>query len=417
MNDNETNFIYSDSPFVAIALASFDSQKNVSIIEKWFYGQDKKEILLEPLLRLNFYSPSSEKDNSLKTILFRHVDCYENKLSSYSSIFQIKVGENNNIYTLSIIYQTQNLTITPEIETLIKYCLRQITHSARYALKFQQPMQSINPLMSRTLESLIKFVSCHVFKAPSLEKLPADLLFYMNVLTSHFETQMCTVIETSDYFQAKSLAYFLANFTVLVKLYHSSLDFMKRPIPGLYLQVVQVQNQSPEDILISFPFPCTWVRMSDKTVFQTPHYDEQTSISGDYNSLSSMVTDDPERERLIGVCKKKYKLSVKTNPAPWVMATVLMVSQSEESIRQRLCQLRLSHLIDIARTTVDITNEWVGEASFIIFEKVRDLWEMLGLTGKDDMYMVASVAQMLDTTIQGKLFTNRRVMLTQISTV
>ncbi|EAY11197.1 hypothetical protein TVAG_127030 [Trichomonas vaginalis G3] len=417
MNEVESLLNSTDSTFLAVALGTYNDQKEVTVLEKWLYYQDKNEMPFEYLLKLNTYIPSSEKDMRLKNILFRHVDSHQLNLGSFASIYQITNDDVKRNYCVAIIYNLKKIDMSFEQEQQIKYFLKQITHSTRSALKFQQPLQISTPLISRALEYLNRFTNAHIYKMPDFPSLPADLMFHMIALTSHFETQMSTIIESNDYNQAKAMAQFLANFMFPYQLYHSSFEHLRRPISGLYLQIIQCQAQSPEDILLTFSFPCTWIRLSDKTVWQTPTMDEQISVSGDYNSLVNLNTEDPERERLIQVIKKKYKLTQKTSPCPWVVSSVILVSQAEERIRQRMCALRLESLMNIARSAIDITNNWIGESSFILFEKVRELWEILGLTGKDDMYMIAAVGQILDSTIQGKLFTNRRVVLMQISSV
>ena len=97
---------------------------------------------------------------------------------------------------------------------------------------------------------------------------------------------------------------------------------------------------------------------------------------------------------------------------------MVMVSQANPQFRQKLCQLRIQNLLNMAKAAINITNEIIQPTSkFLLFEKVKEIWEMLGLSGKEDMYLVACVGQLLDPTIQGKLFTNRRGALEKISNV
>ena len=97
-------------------------------------------------------------------------------------------------------------------------------------------------------------------------------VFLTEVLTSHLQTEMTTVIESSDEESALNLFKFLSLFCLTNQLSLSSDKYKSYVVPGLYLQIVTHQDEFPLTTLYTFERPWTWIRLDEKLVVQITDY-------------------------------------------------------------------------------------------------------------------------------------------------
>ena len=401
-----------NNPFLSITLAVKNTTAS-SIVQNWYYREDTTNSYLNQIINLILFNP----EQMIKKETKYHIESgqlHQINTGYFASLFFAV----ENYYAITLFYRLNQLKQTPENIRNITIQLKLISLTIKHYLVNSKPIQSLNSIIVRTFDNLVRFTNQHISVPVNVFSTPSDIQFLSVLLTSHFETQMTTVIEGSDPAQCFQLASFLANFTLPEQLYHSTFEHLKRPIPGLHIQCIMRQMQDPIDMMITFPSSCTWIRLPEMIIAQTPGNDDQIAASTEYLETSVLCHDHQEELKRLARIKKHYKITPKKDAAPWVIATMVMVSQANPQQRQKLCQLRLQNLLNIAKAAINLTHEIIQPTSkFLLFEKVKEIWEMLGLSGKEDMYLVACVGQILDPTIQGKLFTNRRGALEKISNV
>ena len=409
---SENDFLFCDEtenqPLISVVIASFDLLSGIKICHRWIFEKieesNRVEYLqnLDDVLKVTLNNVHRQSENNFENgcvtstaefpcfewFLTNVVFLYKNSTFAKRGIF-ISVGFifhskfiGNNLYlNNSLMYYTkifanffkqmviknENFNIFPSLKGFLQRIANECSRLININLRLQN-----NGLMS----NITSF-------SPS----PENLNFFAILLTSHMQTQMTTVIESSSYEDAKEIAMFLIHFMLPFQRDMSSLQHNSSPVNNLFLQCVDRQKCSPENLMISFERPVTWLRLPEKQIFRTSNLEMRHSASVSSEFLIS--TEMSLEEDQISQIKNSYQVHLMSEPSFWALVTYSYIIQFPDKVKLIICQNQFSEVLNI---TIELLSICKGKVE----KDLAPILKNLRVISKQGALMVMSLTQIYD---------------------
>ena len=404
-------------PLIAAAIASFDILSGIKVMNQWLPNHGTLPIPLLDILKLTLSNIHRQKEEALLQFVTSTSDMQQVGLFVVSSYFMIQKKKDKIFYNVSLIFDRNSIDPKRFSPYLEEEC-REIAYTAKSTISSNSPLSKLDVLIQRTNEVCQILSRSGVSKLPDIVVHPSDAAFFGLILTAHLTTHMNTVIESNNPEEAEKYGNFLAHFTLPNILQHACLDYLPAPVPGLSIQLVSKQPDTTEDFLLRFRSPTTLIRMPERLVISTPSADTQERAHGDF--MIANAIESGQRQIKIAQLKMQYKNSlIQVKPAPWATATVAVMTQMPKNTHSLICRQQLNSIIGLSLAVIEFVDEKLSlsKSAFLQPDEINDIIKTLKLTGKNDLSLIISVAQMFDQSLQRKLFLSRKDVFMQFTNV
>ena len=406
-----------DHPIVAIAIASFNIVCGIKVCYQWKFTQDEFPMSLDDLFKISLSNVHRQNEQIFQDCSTSIIDVKFAKWTVINAIFIFNVKNQRSMhYSISIILNSDRISSNPHHTNFFLSWANTLASALKIVLTKKEPYQKLRSIIDKCSESITKVSLAHISQLPPINPEPIDAPFLATLLTSHLQTQMTTVIECPTEDIALKYAHFLAHFTLPAQRELSSLKFNPQPIPGLFLQICQRQSVSLEESLLNFNGPCTWVKIADGHIFQTPDLEAQKIAHKEYILTTTIDSDEPESKKKLTKLRSGYKVAQILNPAPWATATVTILVRVPKAVRNLVCEQQLGSIVRMSITLISMVEDRLRESNSnaLNSDQKNEIWRTLKLTGKEDLTVVVSVALNFDQNIYKKFFSSKKDTILQL---
>lgn len=381
---NETN----DSPFIGIAVGSFDLLSGIRLCHAWVFQKEEKiNEKIENALKVTLANVHRQSEEFYNVVSTSIIEMQNFKWFITNTIFLVSNNTTNPSMKrnkfISVIFIFKSILIRNDfhLKNSLLILTRKFAQNVKSCFTNNHPFTSLKEYIdiiiyrgSCLIQSGIPksyYVLNKEFKLSTTE-----FLFYATLLTSHIQTKMTTVIETSSLTDALQIVSFLINFMFPFQIDQSSIQHMLAPVPGLFLQIVEKQKQPIGEIVRNFNGPVTWLRIFDrKKIFQfasTSKFKPNASAAPPPLESFEVFSDGQERD-------------AKPAVANWSLATVqLLLSSQSKNESKVICEQQFSEL---ARHAL----------FFVAADGRRDALKKAMDVGEQDERLLAAAAQAMQT--------------------
>ncbi|KAH0791501.1 hypothetical protein GPJ56_004587 [Histomonas meleagridis] len=300
------------------------------------------------------------------------------------------------------------MKVNLQLLNFFKFWIKIFTYATKTIIQKNESFSTLKPLILKISNEFTRIVSSLIPKIPDFESFAFDQQLLSVLLTSHFKTQMTTVIESTTKQESIRYAQFLSHFILPYQLELSSLDYSPNVTTGLYLQCVKRQNGHPADYMMQFPRPVTWLRLPERQIFCTNSESGTFDVKSkaDFILANILENKDPEVKKTISRFKAIHRVEEVTIPAPWVVAVVATIIQTPKISRNLVCEQFLGNLIRMAVVLVAYVKEKMITNNTLSKEHTNEIQKMLKLVGSEDFSLVIAVANLFDEDIFKKFKRN-----------
>lgn len=343
------------SPIISIAIGSFDLLSGTRLCNVWVFSKKEENFTenLENSLKSTLSTVHRQMDPN-NVYLFANIptstvdiQCLgwyiTNAIFTHaSSVNAINpAAKRDTFYSVIFIFKSFLIRNDYHLRRSLLSLTRKFAESAKTCLANNQPLSSLKEYADdcrRLATSLIESGIPTSFYVQNKEfGLPCtDLYFYSSLLTSHIQTKMTTVIETTSLSEAFKIVSFLINFMFPFQIGQSSIQHALTPVPGLFLQIVEKQKRNILDIVSEFNGPVTWLKLFESReiyLFNSTTKSKTTSNSNP-PSLESyeIFNDNPSKE-------------IKIFSSNWSLATCYQLLSSQSKTESKtICKEQFSEL-------------------------------------------------------------------------
>ncbi|EAY17621.1 hypothetical protein TVAG_235020 [Trichomonas vaginalis G3] len=369
-------------PTLLCGISSLDLLSGVQILEKWQFGDLMISEPLEDIFKLslsNLYRQDPKYFTDAVTII-AEINCLN--IATISSVFYLQRKNLATYISLTYIFRLSSIRKCDlQHPSLIKFC-KIFSQQIKDAITQNEPLKKLEPAILQSKSDLNIFFTSGVQLNTFVQIDYSSVSFYALCLTSHLQTGMTSVIEVDPYEPYLDLANFLLFFTFPFQRNYASFEVHDRYIPGLSIQIISRQQKPDDEFFNSFKRPITYIRLREKKVFSIGniHYEK--------------ITQTSSRNRKI-----IKQLQV---PAPWPLATVVILLEMPENQRVKGCQLQLESLTNISLNFLSVLSEKIPNNDAMTQAIINDICHEIKISGKDDFQIIFSVASMFDPSIISK---------------
>ncbi|EAX95796.1 hypothetical protein TVAG_354080 [Trichomonas vaginalis G3] len=416
-----------DNYIGSVALASFDPLEGTTLLCQWEHSLEITGGILEDYLRFCFrtnYIPPQSKSNSSPqqetpaALEFQTsiVSIPSNGHQLVTTKFQNNKQNKITSYCMIFVLYIKNIIHSDELNSMLNSVSTVAAAQAKAIIQKGDPIDYINPIVARSVHHIKALLESHIEKTPPMPQiLQTDIPFYSAALSSHFQTQMTTIIEASSIEIAKPIFDFLSHFLLPYQFALSSPIMHNEPIRGLYLQCVRKCNELPKNLLFQFDRSWTWVRADSHIVFQSPNIYRQQQISREY--MMSITFDSSaskeEIEARLTKFKKVYKTDLATHEAErWSSVFIRKLPNASPVEQEFLCNTMVRNLLEKGMLLIELVDHYLNETglNFLRAEQTTEITGCLGITDKDELGAITAVAQLYDQRTFKRMITAKDVL-------
>lgn len=409
-------------PIISIAMASYDLLTGIKIPTSWdFLSLDESQPDLQTLFRaLMINLPRHSELTSSDMQITDRVDFGGKNITSFCCSFAMTTTK-TSYYSVSLFATTNRIPKSPYLNELVFRAMSDLAVRIRYSIaEGESLMLTMTPFVRHTGEYFVSMVGAGIPISPVPKS--RNLMFECESLSSHFSTQMTTIIETDDGNEWTYIFDFLSNFLLPEQRKLSSRHVRKEPVVGLFLQCVAPQKAIPLEHLMEFDRPWTWIRTKDRKVYNFTHFDTQTRVVREYRStvLLAMSSSSAEKTARVQRILQKYKPDPGVG-TPWVMDLLRGLQRVKSEFACSYCQQKLDELVYRAVTMIEmmehvIKKDRVGGKGMrcVPPDKKSQIGTQLRIADKWEMHMVCAIAQMFDTRSYWRLFSAKKDVINQM---
>ena len=423
------------SPIYCASFASFDPINGVTVIYTDVDGKAFDGQTLENYFRFTFGNVSTfpilniDGEQSDERFLFASNNQSNIKTASFEInsenllIITANAPSQTGIkqyYGLSFFIKKSDVLISSEITELLCTECSIAVAQIRSVIKSENLWSGIVLNASNTMKKIIK---SHISSLPQIRNFLAnDVMFLSSILSSHMQTQMTTIIEANNDEEAAPLFSFLAHFLLPYQLNLSSPTLLDDPVRGLYLQCVKKHNTLPVDILFTFDRPWTWIRVTDRIVFQSPSISTQASISKEYRATVQMEYGMSETEIANRVAKfrKIYKTDLTKHSAEnWTTEFLEKFCRANHLVQPFLCQGFMRSKLEKGILMIELIDHYLNSLDryFLRKSEAAEITQSLDIKDKDELMAITSIAQLYDQRTFRRMQRAKEVLNKLVSTL
>lgn len=304
-------------------------------------------------------------------------------------------------YSVAVFYRKSVVKHSPHILDILLEHVQEIAVGVKILVLKSKELGRLEPILTRSADHIERIIQCKGITCEEIE-LTQDQ-FYASAVTSHWQTQMTTVIEATSVDDAKKLLRILSCFTLPYQLALSSDVFEAVPTPGLYLQIVERQTTPIEEHLAKCNGPCTWIRLPERQIYQTPPVDIQKRIHEEYlfTSLTSYLDEEVDVKRKVNKLKQQTKANFNST-SPFVSAGLATACNAR--VPRAICNQMLNSMVRNAVTFIALVNDFLrtNGIHLVKSERALEFLKTLGMKGKHDTPTILAIAGIFDPLIYKK---------------
>jgi hypothetical protein len=400
---------------VAAAVASFDMVSGIKLAHRWRVHDHVDPHSLEDVFKITLSNVHRQSESAYSEGAISTVDIQSLSWFVVNSIFILARKPRSIYYSVGLVFDTRHIPDMPQFVEILVYWCKILSRAVRHSLIANIPLNAPAFVPELILSEIGVVVLNALPKRPPFSIAPADNRLNYLVLTSHFQTQMTTVIETgstpASIETGLKIGRFLAQFLLPFQLHLSTLNVLPQPSRHLYLQLVERQTQDHELLTLAFGKAVTWVVLNDKegapvTVWRYGGCSDDQQVHDAYieATVIGMIAGDDRTARLDDLKKPHRKTQVVT-PAPWAVGTVTLINWVPRGAQAAICKQQLGAMVRCAISIVAIVREkQVASSGATVEQYEREIQRALKLTGNGaDWEMAFGVAQLYDRGIVGAL--------------
>lgn len=411
----------------SVALASFDPTGGTKLLCQWEQSLEITGSILEQYLKFCFATVSIRSNVQQKNEAQQQTSSINNYQTSIISIpcnghqlltTKFQVEQQNRImdYCIMFVLYIKNIIHSDELNSMLKSVSAVAAAQVKSVLEKKDPIDYINPIVSTSTYHIRALLKSHIEKVPPMPQiLPVDIPFFSAMLSSHFQTQMTTIIEASSEEVALPLFNFLAHFLLPYQFALSSPYLHKEPVRGLYLQCVKKCSELPKNLLFQFERSWTWVRADSQIVFQSPDIQRQQQVSKEY--MTSIIFDSnaskEDVENRLTKFKKVYKTDLATHDAErWTSIFIRKLPGASPVEQEFMCNMMVRNLIEKGMLLIELVDHYLNQSglNFLRNEQTTEITASLGITDKDELGAITAVAQLYDQRTFKRMITAKDVL-------
>ena len=408
-----------DDPILLFSIASFDMMSGIRVLDTYNYSSSCKAISNDTLnmtFRMVISNVHRQDEECFfnNNFLVKKIDLKELDLLIFNSIFLIKKTKDVYYSVELVLKRCDDFLKMPLVDTFSEV-MKELATATRNLLIRNEGLNSLKSFVDKKVNDLNVCLNSGIWELPKLNFIVVDQPFFSTCLTSHFQTQMRTIIElnTNEGNKTSDLKNFLCHFLLDYQLRLSSFNILQVPNPYLYLQIVEKQTAPIEEILIEFPKPCTWIRLQEKQVFQSPNTEIYLNIHSDFLNSSLMNDiDDPEIKRKLSKIKQQFKITTVNNPTK-ITNNIISTINDNSKAKDFICEQKLNSLVKMSLILISLTNSLLKKTGTypIPIETTPGFFKMLKINNKHDALLIINIAQNSDPMILKKLGINKKNQL------
>ena len=347
---SENDDIGRATPFIAIGIASFDLLAGVKMCHHWIF--DKNQTILENLedvLKITLVSVHRQKEQTFANISLSTFEILSFGWYLTNGIFFIPTPKRNHFFSVLFVFKSSFIRNDIHQSNALLALTKKFSNNVKSTLLKNDNYSNLDKIVERVQYEaaglIINTISPSIPYKDISFSFPES--FYRNLLTSHIQTQMNTIIETSDLSKVQSIINFLYNFMFPFQRNLSSFDLKPSPIPGLFLQIVKPQELSLDELATCFQSPFTWVRISSNSIYQYLNQNKEQSTTF---ILASSDCNEQSANRNARVTSKLIQFS---SFSDWSINTCQFLSRSQSQAQKRvICERQFHELVDNALTSI-----------------------------------------------------------------
>jgi hypothetical protein len=392
--------MHSPGVFLGVGIASFDMLCGIKLMQSWLFSDTVSDPRLLDVFKITLGPVHRQDKQSLTDGLTSTLELESFNWLIVSSLFFIPAKKASTYYSVSLIFDKASVPLDSHcISSLYSYA-KLLSKGAKLFLQNGTPLSALNPTISLLTTDLSSLKLLPQIQPQDFELLPAKAILYEKILTSHLQTQMRTVIESSGTAESQNIANFLTNFLLPYQRNWSSTEVLAKPVSHLFLQCIRpIESGDVVDLMMEFDGPVTWISVPDAQ--NAPVIWRSEALPEDRRECREKFTElrflkpdlDPiELTGKLSDIRDMYHLREVVAPAPWTMAMCgLLVRLPRESYRS-ICEIQFGLIVRAAISMVAIVKERPQIDGASILEKLR-------LVGPGDRDIALAIAALYDKDI------------------
>ncbi|OHT00884.1 hypothetical protein TRFO_32358 [Tritrichomonas foetus] len=404
MNDTEYLSKSKNEPLVAMAVASFDLLSGIKVGYRWLFTDDDICENLDDVCKIMLCNVHRQNEQAFECCATSTIELQCFGWYVTNAIFlKNQPNTKKNIYiSVGLVFKSEKIKNNPHLSESLIFWTKIFANCVKTTITKNEQLSSLRRIAERVSMECNNLISAGILELPPFNPSPADFYFYSILLTSHIQTQMRTVIESSSPKDAQTVASFLASFMIPFQLELSSLEHRQNPVSGFFLQCVERQKQSPEEHMITFQKPVTWLRLPERQILRTSDLNLIQTTENYTILIESTDRDDQEVKSQFTRIKNLYKVQQMTSPSHWALNTNLLLNQFPKLARKIVCEQQLAELLRTAFALISIQN---GKPEKL----TAPILKLLRIQTQDDAEMVLAIAKLYDHDIARQIRAKGRI--------
>ena len=402
------------------SLLESSNNKNINIILKKFFKEPINEIEM-----INFFNPilisyNEENINNFLKFPISLIEIPSKNLTLIGSTFIHQKEEKKKFITFFIGFLTN---FYEKIKLFYDNIIENITGISVFIsilYKNNQPIEIPDDFFFTTFE-ILEFFNKFIPICQNNSKIELnDLQFYSIVLSSHFETQMTTVIEfdknnEEEKIKLNNLIIFLSYFTLPYCLNLSNLNILDYPISGFFIQIIKPQKSIPLEQLGLFSRTWTYINLKKKQIFQSYDFENHKKTK---NYLKHYIYQPKTSNLLKEISKKKkeilslYKICQINQSLSWSLELLNLIKQQKLEKKKIFCKNCFNNLINDSICLIKISESisTSKHQNFLDHEQVKELCQIL-LINEDKLKSLVGISTLFDSRIYNIIYTGCQEVL------
>ena len=393
-----------ENPILGIGVGTYDSLSGIVILGQWIL-KELEEVTIKGMFKMNLMSAHRQDQGLLlEDYVTSTIEIPSYKCLAVFTQFGMKGKGMLKPYSVGVFVDANSIRRSALIMDILACYSRTLAVGAKFLVLRSKPLAKMQHLVEKCIDEIPKVLNAKVEGDYGKTVHTWNDQFLASVLTSHWQTQMSTIIESSNEAEAKRLLDFLMLFTLPYQQELSSDKTQQSPVPFLFVQMTERQMATPvEEHLLNMQKPCTWVRLPERQIYQFETFERQKY--DEYISLFLDEDNDPKK-RL-----SKLKVQVKSFSSSSTVVTKGLTLVSSSKMPLLVCQQMLTSLVRTAITFIALVDEHLRNAKSSdntkltpknTQERTIEIAKILKFDGKEDIKILQSAAELFDPLIYRK---------------
>ncbi|OHT16597.1 hypothetical protein TRFO_41708 [Tritrichomonas foetus] len=398
------------NPFNSIIIGSFDLLSGIKIVHRWIFQKDNiNNIAHDDMVKITLSNVHRQKPIAIENYSTSSIDvkCYNWYMINSIFVHSPKTQTRDIYFSVGMIFDSSKIRSNPHLNDALTYWDKILSYCIKIVLARAEPFSILNPLIEKISNECTKLVTSQMPEINNFDLITFDSKFYEMALTAHLQTQMTTVIESTNSQEAINLAQFLSNFMLPIQKNFSTLEIQTHPVNGLFLQCVERQKSNPEDFLIKFSRPTTWIRLPEKQIYRLSENNlaGHSQFSIQFNQLfESIDFDENDRRKQLNKLKSQCKTITIQKSSEWATSMIAELAVIPKCVKYMFCEQQLNSLLRKALAFIAMKNERLEKNikngnNSLTKEQILEIQQILQIPENEDLLMIVSLARMYDENV------------------